>query len=185
MAGTMASAPDPFALRASGPPDEEDLAGLATRLSYIAAALQRVAADGHPPYGARSKAYPFDDRAALCSLARHAYALRRQRAAIFGSAELFGEPAWDILLDLYIAHAEGKQVSVSSACIGSGSPPTTGLRWLTVLADKGLIAREADDRDHRRIMVRLTEAGIAAMERFLTLAAQRPSLGQPKQPRPA
>lgn len=181
----MASASDPFALRPSGQPDDEDLAALATRLSCIAAALHRIAADRYPASGARSDDQPSDHRAALCSLAHHAYALRRQRAAIFGSAELFGEPAWDILLDLYIAHAEGKQVSVSSACIGSGSPPTTGLRWLTVLADKGLIAREADDRDHRRIMVRLTEAGIAAMERFLTLAAQRPSPGQPKQPRPA
>ena len=40
--------------------------------------------------------------------------------------ELFGEPAWDILLDLYIANVENKPVSVSSACIGSAAPPTTG-----------------------------------------------------------
>lgn len=79
---------------------------------------------------------------------------------------MFGEPAWDILLDLYIAHADGKPVSVSSACIGSAAPPTTGLRWLGVLAEEGLVVRENYADDHRRVLVRLTRAGITAMERF-------------------
>ncbi len=100
------------------------------------------------------------------TLARKAYALRRKRATIFGNPLLFGEPAWDILLDLYIAHAEGKPVSVSSACIGSAAPATTGLRWLGVLADEGLVERENDADDNRRVLVRLTSAGFEAMERF-------------------
>lgn len=100
------------------------------------------------------------------ALARKAYSLRRKRAAIFGNAELFGEPAWDILLDLYIAHAEGKPVSVSSACIGSAAPATTGLRWLGVLAEEDLVVRENDPEDNRRVLVRLSAKSIAAMERF-------------------
>jgi hypothetical protein len=104
------------------------------------------------------------------ALARRAYSLRRKRAAIFGNPDLFGEPAWDIMLDLFIAHFEGKPVSVSSACIGSASPPTTGLRWLGVLADEGLILREADPADNRRVLVRLTATGIAAMERYFEVA---------------
>ena len=40
--------------------------------------------------------------------ARKIYEDRRSRPSIFGNEELFGEPAWDILLDLYIAHVEGK-----------------------------------------------------------------------------
>lgn len=103
------------------------------------------------------------------SLARKAYALRRKRQAIFGNSDLFGEPAWDILLDLFIADGEGKTVSVSSACIGSAAPATTGLRWLGVLADEGLVVRENDHEDHRRVLVRLTPAGRAAMERFFDL----------------
>ncbi|WP_233996698.1 MarR family winged helix-turn-helix transcriptional regulator [Porphyrobacter sp. CACIAM 03H1] len=99
-------------------------------------------------------------------LARKIYALRRKRASIFGNPDLFGEPAWDILLDLYIAQGEGKQVSVSSACIGSAAPATTGLRWLSVLADQGLVVRENDPEDHRRVLVRLTGAGLTAMDRF-------------------
>jgi hypothetical protein len=99
-------------------------------------------------------------------LARKTYAMRRKRAAIFGDADLFGEPAWDILLDLFIAHGEAKQVSVSSACIGSATPATTGLRWLAVLADQGLILRESDPQDQRRVLVRLSDSGLAAMSTF-------------------
>lgn len=100
------------------------------------------------------------------ALARKTYAMRRKRAAIFGDVDLFGEPAWDILLDLFIAHGEDKQVSVSSACIGSATPATTGLRWLAVLADQGLILRESDPQDQRRVLVRLSDSGLAAMSTF-------------------
>ncbi|NCP14501.1 MAG: transcriptional regulator [Sphingomonadales bacterium] len=99
-------------------------------------------------------------------MARKAYSMRRKRDAIFGNPDLFGEPAWDILLDLYIAQSEGKSVSVSSACIGSAAPATTGLRWLGVLADEGLVVRENDAGDQRRVLVRLTPAARAALERF-------------------
>lgn len=139
---------------------EEYLQPLADELVAIAARLRDVAAS--PAHTQRTQR---SERRYL-ALARQAYALRRKRAAIFGNPELFGEPAWDILLDLYIAHADGKPVSVSSACIGSASPPTTGLRWLGVLADEGLVVRENDADDHRRVLVRLTRAGITAMERF-------------------
>lgn len=102
----------------------------------------------------------------VLALARKIYALRRKRAAIFGNPDLFGEPAWDIMLDLFIAQGEGKDVSVSSACIGSAAPSTTGLRWLGVLTEEGFVTRENDPEDNRRVLVRLTPAGLAAMERF-------------------
>lgn len=125
---------------------------------------------GHPDLPARqqdSARAQDDKRAFKAGLAREIYAIRRQRASIFGDADLFGEPAWDILLDLYVAFAEDKKVSVSSACIGSASPPTTGLRWLGVLSEKGLIVREHDPADQRRVLVRLSDKGLAAMDAFL------------------
>ena len=150
-------------------PGGDALQPLADELAAIAQRLRDVAA---APSGSPSAPAPAMPRppGRYLALARHAYALRRKRAAIFGNPDLFGEPAWDILLDLYIAHGEGKAVSVSSACIGSAAPPTTGLRWLGVLADEGLLVREPDPQDNRRVMVRLTQAGIAGMERFLDAA---------------
>lgn len=109
---------------------------------------------------------PSDEQSQFLTLARTRYDARRKRASVFDNAELFGEPAWDILLDLYIAHAEGKPVSVSSACIGSASPPTTGLRWLGVLQEAGLLEREHDVRDQRRVLVRLSDHGVQRMETY-------------------
>lgn len=136
---------------------------LADELMAIAARLRDAASGGEPP-----PAQPRPSRTMRnhLALARKAYALRRKRQAIFGNPDLFGEPAWDILLDLFIAAGEGKSVSVSSACIGSAAPATTGLRWLGVLSDEGLVVRENDPADHRRVLVRLAPAGNAAMERF-------------------
>ena len=142
---------------------------LADELMAIAARLREAARagpgaeQGVPAAPVARPARPARNRLAL---ARKAYALRRKRVSLFGNPELFGEPAWDILLDLYIAAGEGKNVSVSSACIGSAAPATTGLRWLGVLADEGLVVRENDAEDHRRVLVRLTPSGQAAMDRF-------------------
>jgi hypothetical protein len=70
--------------------------------------------------------------------------------------ELFGEPAWDILLDLFISAKQGKRVSVSSACIGAAVPTTTALRWLAVLESRGHIVREDDPADARRAFLHLS-----------------------------
>jgi hypothetical protein len=155
------------------PTGSRELRDIARRLAEIAADLHDNAA--LPSAMGRTGQTPQDtdeaDRRIFLRLARKTYWLRRQRASIFGCAEMFGEPAWDILLDLYIASAEGKQVSVSSACIGSACPPTTGLRWLAILTEQGFVVRENDSNDNRRVMVRLSDKGVAAMERFLASVA--------------
>ena len=165
--------------------DSADLATLADQLIEIAKELRQSSvkashvrdAGSHqtdqmlsprPPDSSLVTAPLEQTRAANAEAARDIYAARRRRTVIFGNPELFGEPAWDILLDLYIAYAEGKQVSVSSACIGSAAPPTTGLRWLGVLAEQGLILREHDPEDQRRVLVRLTERGLCAMDEYFS-----------------
>lgn len=82
---------------------------------------------------------------------------RRLRDRFFGEG-LFADPAWDILLDLYAARLEGKHVSVSSLCIAAAVPPTTALRWITVLTEKGMLVREADPQDRRRIYIALSDS---------------------------
>lgn len=176
-----------------GSRSEPSLGDLADHLSAVADVLRRTAqnelgdgkqrspASGPMPHALRLSTHEASllgashsgarlPREVYGDLARQAYATRRRRAVIFKNSELFGEPAWDILLDLYIAHVEGKQVSVSSACIGSAAPPTTGLRWLGVLSDQGLILREHDPEDQRRILVRLTEKGLSAMDEYFASA---------------
>jgi hypothetical protein len=80
--------------------------------------------------------------------------------------DLFGEPGWDLLLDLFIAAVEGKSVPVTSACIGAAVPTTTALRWLSILESRGLVIRRADANDARRVFVELTPRAIDAMQAY-------------------
>ena len=73
-------------------------------------------------------------------------AKRRQ----LGNGALFGDPAWDMLLDLTIAKLEGRHVSVSSACIASGAPTTTALRLVNRLVGESILCRIPDEKDGRR-----------------------------------
>ena len=102
----------------------------------------------------------------LYSLAFALYKSRRFREKLFDK-DLFGEPAWDMLLDLFIHKSNGKTVSVTSLCIASRVPPTTALRWITLLTDAGLVLREEDTFDGRRAFIRLSADGEMALRRYL------------------
>lgn len=105
-------------------------------------------------------------------LAREIYAERRRRRRFFDE-DLFGEPSWDILLDLYIASCDDRTVPTTSACIGSNVPPTTALRWLRILEARGLVERQGDNADGRRTFVALSDKGRALMEGFLDSTRMR------------
>ena len=106
---------------------------------------------------------------ALLAFARETYVIRRRRDRYL-PGDLFGEPTWDILLDLYVATRENRPVPTTSACIGADVPPTTALRWLRILETRGLVEREEDGRDGRRTFVRLSAQGLAAMDDWLHVA---------------
>jgi hypothetical protein len=90
----------------------------------------------------------------------------RQARARFFDPELFGDPAWDMLLDLTAAHGEGAQVSVTSLCIAAGVPTTTALRWLTQMVERGIFIRVPDAADKRRAFIALSDTAIAAMASY-------------------
>jgi DNA-binding MarR family transcriptional regulator len=96
-----------------------------------------------------------------CELATRLYRFRRRRDRLFGS--IFGEPAWDILLDLFVMEAKGKRVPVSSACIASGASHSTALRQIDELVRCKLVVRERDETDKRRTYVRLSDEGTRKM----------------------
>lgn len=98
-------------------------------------------------------------------LVRKIIANRRARARFFDE-ELFADPAWDMLLDLTVAHAEHRRVSVTSLCIASGVPPTTALRWVRQLVDCGVFERIADSTDKRRAFIALSDKSVEAMASY-------------------
>jgi hypothetical protein len=96
---------------------------------------------------------------------RQIIANRQARARFFDPA-LFGDPAWDMLLDLTAAHAEGARVSVTSLCIAAGVPATTALRWLTQMVESGIFVRVPDPADRRRAFIALSDRALGAMANY-------------------
>lgn len=93
-----------------------------------------------------------DDRA----LNVREYIRQRRMRSEFFPPEFFADPVWDMMLDLYAAHYEGQEVSVSSLCIASAVPPTTALRWIKTLTACGWFVRRRDDHDGRRVYIDLS-----------------------------
>lgn len=91
--------------------------------------------------------------------------VRRKRDSLFG-AELFEDPAWNMLLDLHESTVRGLQVSVTDLCAAAGTSPTTALRRLSVLEQLGLVERVPDTQDRRRVFVCQTQRGADKMNAF-------------------
>jgi NAD(P)-dependent dehydrogenase (short-subunit alcohol dehydrogenase family) len=107
---------------------------------------------------------------ALAAVARKQIKDRRSRDSILGLPDLFGEPAWEILLDLFVANADSSRVSVSSACAGSTAPHTTALRYLKALEERAMIERTPHESDARIVYVTLSETGLSSMIKILSRA---------------
>jgi hypothetical protein len=100
---------------------------------------------------------------------------RRLRNQFFAT-DLFADPAWDMLLDLFAASLERRRVSVSSLCIAAAVPPTTALRWIGTMHEAGLFGREADPGDRRRAYIVLSEKAQQGMRAYIG-ALRRSGLG--------
>lgn len=91
--------------------------------------------------------------------------LRRNRDRFF-EGDLFADPAWDILLELYAAALGQFRVSVGSLCVGAAVPATTALRWINHLEEKGMIVRRSDPTDGRRQFLMLSKEASEAMSAY-------------------
>jgi DNA-binding MarR family transcriptional regulator len=158
---------------------------LRSEVERISRMLARLSYEGRTTDGSREPPSPFiEDHVHAASRSYHAgpasdfagptvtardvrqvIRQRRLRDELF-EPELFADPAWDMLLDLYAAKLDRSRVSVSSLCIAAAVPATTALRWIKTLTDNGLFERHADMHDARRIFVQLSDGATQAMHRY-------------------
>jgi DNA-binding MarR family transcriptional regulator len=95
---------------------------------------------------------------------RSVLASRRGREAAFGR-ELFCDPAWDMLLELYAAHLAGRAMTLADLVLSIDLPQSTIGRWANAIAARGLLAfRGGEDSEAR---VELTAKGEESMERLM------------------
>lgn len=114
----------------------------------------------------RSSDLSFTESSAIAEIAvRRVIVARLRRKQLFG-ADLFSDPAWDILLTLYASALGDRRIAVTNLSNVVTVPETTGLRWLEKLETRGLIVRESDRLDARRVWVRLSEHGLQTMHRY-------------------
>jgi DNA-binding MarR family transcriptional regulator len=143
-----------------------DLRDAARLLRAVLGTLDREApASGHDV----SKKH----RKALVELARQVFSDRRRRVRQFGPG-MFGEPGWDILLTLY-TEEDRTRFQISRLLDASGSPATTGLRWLEYLEAQQLVCRESNPTDARSYFIELTDKGRSGLDSYFseTLTKER------------
>lgn len=102
----------------------------------------------------------------LADLARSLLELRTCRTRWLPES-YFGEPAWDMLLDLFVNAVGKRTVHTKSVCVAANAPRTTGLRWLNTLEKDGLVERCPSAKDSRAVEVSLTEKGLGSMRSLL------------------
>jgi DNA-binding MarR family transcriptional regulator len=92
---------------------------------------------------------------------------RRLRFRYF-KRSMFGEPAWEMLLCLYISEpTEGRQ-SISRLAELIETPLSTTVRWIDYLERERLVEREPHPTDKRVIFIRLAAKGRELLDAYLS-----------------
>ncbi|HEX9965915.1 MAG TPA: hypothetical protein VGB04_13150 [Allosphingosinicella sp.] len=98
----------------------------------------------------------------LRAVAERLYMERRRRDEYF-PVGLFGEPAWDLLLSLFIAGDDGREVPLDEAYKAAKVDPEEGPALIDRLIDKNLVARSRK----RGGSIMLTEQGMDRLGDYL------------------
>lgn len=106
------------------------------------------------------------DRTGLMHRAQLMLDYRRKRTAIFGRA-MFKEPAWEMLLILYLGE-EGQRQTQATLSEQTGASRSTTSRWIDFLAAEGLISHQQHPTDKRMTFIGLTEKGRALLDLYLS-----------------
>jgi DNA-binding MarR family transcriptional regulator len=99
------------------------------------------------------------------SIANKMIADRKKFMQLF-PANIIADPALDILLDLYVAKIDEKNISISSSCISTNVPQSTALRWLNILCEYKLLRRHPSKKDGRISYVELTDESFNRMTSY-------------------
>jgi DNA-binding MarR family transcriptional regulator len=109
---------------------------------------------------------PIADRQTLIKRARRVIAERNKRIEVFGKA-MFREPAWDMLLILYVEQNR-LRFTIGRLADAAGASATTALRWLEYLESQGMIRRYANPTDRRSFFVGIADRGLQALDLYFS-----------------
>lgn len=104
-----------------------------------------------------------------CKLVRTAEGIllrRRRRNSEFDSG-IFDEPAWDMLLELYVRETSGTSCTAEELKAASAVASSTAERWLHYLEKEGLAVCRYYPRGQGTVFVALTNRARQAFDRYL------------------
>lgn len=93
---------------------------------------------------------------ATLALIKLLQSIKRVRDKFFPEAAQ-GDPSWDIILYVLEQDLLNRPVSVTSACHATLIPQTTAMRKIEEMVAQGLMIRDSDPDDRRRILVAPTD----------------------------
>lgn len=147
----------------------EEMRELGASLLKLADCLEQ---DWHPDQLQAAFRWPSEaakiERNAL-ELAKKATLVQRQikMRERFLPARFLGEPAWNMLLELFCQFAGGAKISAKSLKICASCPDTTATRTIERLEEAGLIDRTDSPFDGRVKLFGLTRSGVVGVGRIL------------------
>jgi hypothetical protein len=131
---------------------------LVQRLDALLRSVAEVPRPAPAPAGLRS---------GQIDAARRHWEARRLREQMFGPA-VFGDCAWGVVLDLFIATEEGREVTLSSICEAMSLPPAVVLRSLATLIEMGLVLRETRAADAPGVSLLLSDAAFERLRDYFS-----------------
>jgi hypothetical protein len=117
-----------------------------------------------------------DDK--LATIASSIYQSRRMRSDYFNGSLLI-DPAWDMLLDLFILKIRGRRVSAAGLCLATNIPESTARRWIDVLVKEGLLCREPSNKEEAAAIIEISPQGFEQMRRFIVDSVTRFNMPMP------
>lgn len=132
---------------------EADSDKIAAALAIVHQAMARIEALSNSPG---------DAGISLRAVAERLQSDRRARGEHLPPG-LFGEPAWDLLLALFIAREDGGELSLAEACEAAGADAQAGPEAIGRLESEGLVARGGPEGGR----VRLTERAVERLSDYL------------------
>ncbi|MGB3723391.1 MAG: winged helix DNA-binding protein [Pacificimonas sp.] len=95
--------------------------------------------------------------------------LYEKRRKIFSETGIMGDPAWQILLDLYSREKLGLRTTIMSVIVASGATQTTGLRYVKELVRAGYLVRDENIEDKRSAFLSLSASATEKLETIISV----------------
>lgn len=149
-----------------GEQDEIDLAALPMPLTAVQIAQIAAIIDRHRDTKPKAKDESEPGAIKHVFIARRMLHIMRSGNEAFG-AQLLSNPAWEILLDLFIHRSEGKRMTIMSLCITATAPAGTVLRYLNALTEAGFVVRTPADHDRPSPTIDLSDNAFAGLKSIL------------------